>query len=259
MMICMNELNSVSCLRVEDMGKRDKKEPFSEEEAAVLKAVIESVVGDYMYRISSARAIEFTKERLQEIGMALAGEKDRKVINQITGRIKSADSIYKKIRRKNYPADKTGVLRCNDLLGVRMVCLFADDVYEVADRLRNQPDIHILKEKDYIRKPKSNGYMSLHLIIEVPVNTQSDGQEKEDAETGKQERDYGETSWRKVEVQLRTVAMDFWSVLDHQLVYKKEFPGADSVGKELKAYAATIWELDKNMLQLRKKIEHLNI
>lgn len=247
-MVCMNEVNDISCLRIEDMGKKDKKEELPEEEAAVLKAVIESVVGDYMYQIISARAIDFTQERLKEIGMTLAGEKDRKVINQITGRVKSADSIYKKIRRKNYPTDKTGVFRCNDLLGVRMVCLFVDDVYEVAKRLKDQPDIHILKEKDYIRKPKSNGYMSLHLIIEVPVIAQSDV-----SDTDK------ETVWRKVEVQLRTVAMDFWSVLDHQLVYKKEFPGADSVGKELKAYAATIWELDKNMLQLRKKIEHLNI
>lgn len=227
---------------------------MNEEEKAVLKAVIESVVGDYVYKAGSARAIEFTEERLREIGMLLAGEKDRKVISQVTGRIKSADSIYKKIRRKNYPADRSGVLRCNDLLGVRMVCLFVDDVYEVAERLKNQTDIHILKEKDYIRKPKSNGYMSLHLIIEVPVSLREDKQEDSD-----KVREDEEIQWRKVEVQLRTAAMDFWSVLDHQLVYKKEFPGAESVGKELKEYAATIWELDKNMLQLRKKIEHLNI
>lgn len=249
MIVCMDELNVIGCLRVEDMGKRDKKEQYSEEEAAELKAVIESVVSDDGYRTSSASAIEFIKERLTEIGMELAGEKDRKVINQISRRIKSADSIYKKIRRKNYPSDKTGVLRCNDLLGVRMVCLFVDDVYEIAKRLRNQQDIHIIKEKDYIKKPKSNGYMSLHLIIEVPVRLEENGQQREN----------GAVLWRKAEVQLRTVAMDFWSVLDHQLVYKKEFPGADSVGKELKAYAATIWELDKNMLQLRKKIERLNI
>lgn len=223
---------------------------MNEEEKAVLKAVIESVVGDYVYKAGSARAIEFTEERLREIGMLLAGEKDRKVISQVTGRIKSADSIYKKIRRKNYPADRSGVLRCNDLLGVRMVCLFVDDVYEVAERLKNQTDIHILKEKDYIRKPKSNGYMSLHLIIEVPVSLREDSDKVREDE---------EIQWRKVEVQLRTAAMDFWSVLDHQLVYKKEFPGAESVGKELKEYAATIWELDKNMLQLRKKIERLNI
>ncbi len=246
---------------------------MNEEEKAVLKAVIESVTGDYEYKAGSACAIEYTEERLREIGMVLAGEKERKVVNQITGRIKSADSIYKKIKRKNYPADRTGVLRCNDLLGVRMVCLFIDDVYEVAERLKEQTDLHILKEKDYIRKPKSNGYMSLHLIIEVPVSLQKDQQEgyqedqkkdqkedqKKDQKIYHKEDQEGGISWRKVEVQLRTVAMDFWSVLDHQLVYKKEFPGAESVGRELKAYAATISELDKNMLQLRKKIEHLNI
>ncbi|MBD5541804.1 MAG: hypothetical protein HDR00_11575 [Lachnospiraceae bacterium] len=207
----------------------------------VEKGVIEALMGDYIYKKNSWKAIEFTEERLGEIGMCLAAEKKRKVINQVTSRIKSADSIYKKMRRKSYPADQAGVLRCNDLLGVRTVCLFMDDVYEVAECLKKQKDIRILKEKDYIKKPKSNGYMSLHLIIEVPVGA------------GK------ENQWRKVEVQLRTVAMDFWSVLDHQLVYKKEFPGAESIGEELKDYAVTIAELDKNMLGLREKIEQLNV
>lgn len=211
------------------------------EEKIVEKNVIEALMGDYIYKKNSWKAIEFTEERLGEIGMCLAAEKNRKVINQVTSRVKSADSIYKKMRRKSYPADKAGILRCNDLLGVRTVCLFMDDVYEVSECLKKQKDIRILKEKDYIKKPKSNGYMSLHLIIEVPVGG------------GK------ESQWRKVEVQLRTVAMDFWSVLDHQLVYKKEFSGADSIGKELKDYAATIAELDKNMLGLRKKIEQLNV
>lgn len=205
------------------------------------KNAIEALMGDYIYKKNSWKAIEFTEERLGEIGMCLAAEKNRKVINQVTSRVKSADSIYKKMRKKSYSADRAGVLRCNDLLGVRTVCLFMDDVYEVAECLKKQKDIRILKEKDYIKKPKSNGYMSLHLIIEVPVGTEKENQ------------------WRKVEVQLRTVAMDFWSVLDHQLVYKKEFPGAESIGKELKDYAVTIAELDKNMLGLREKIERLNV
>lgn len=205
------------------------------------KNVIAALMGDYIYKKNSWKAIEFTEERLGEIGMCLAAEKNRKVINQVTSRVKSADSIYKKMRKKRYPADRAGVLKCNDLLGVRTVCLFMDDVYEIAECLKKQKDIRILKEKDYIKKPKSNGYMSLHLIIEVPVGTEKENQ------------------WRKVEVQLRTVAMDFWSVLDHQLVYKKEFPGAESIGEELKDYAVTIAELDKNMLGLREKIEQLNV
>ena len=211
------------------------------EEKNVEKNVIEALMGDYIYKKNSWKAIEFTEECIGEIGMCLAGEKNRKVINQVTSRVKSTESICKKMRRKSYPADKAGILRCNDLLGVRTVCLFIDDVYEVAECLKKQKDIRILKEKDYIKKPKSNGYMSLHLIIEVPVGG------------GK------ENQWRKVEVQLKTEAMDFWSVLDHQLVYKKEISGAESIGKELKEYAATIAELDKNMLGLRKKIEQLNV
>lgn len=225
------------------------------EEKNVERTVIEALMGDYIYKKNSWKAIEFTEERLGEIGMCLAAEKNRKVINQITSRIKSADSIYKKIRKKSYPADKAGILRCNDLLGVRTVCLFMDDVYEVSECLKKQKDIRILKEKDYIKKPKSNGYMSLHLIIEVPVGPGRIGGRDTDGESDCRK----ENQWRRVEVQLRTVAMDFWSVLDHQLVYKKEFPGADSIGRELKDYAVTIAELDKNMLGLRKKIEHLNV
>ncbi len=221
-----------------------------EEEKNVDKNVIEDLMGDYIYKKSLRKAIEFTEERLGEIGICLAAEKKRKVINQVTSRIKSTDSIYKKMRRKSYSADRAGILKCNDLLGVRTVCLFMDDVYEVAECLKKQKDIRVLKEKDYIKKPKSNGYMSLHLIIEVPVGT---------GKNAGKDGDGKESQWRKVEVQLRTVAMDFWSVLDHQLVYKKEFPGAESIGEELKDYAVTIAELDKNMLGLREKIEHLNV
>ena len=257
MIICTHETCNGICSGEDTMGKRDtdeKVKEISEEEIGEQKAIIESVVGDYIYKSEAAWALGFAEERLREIGISLAEAKGRKVVNQITSRTKSAESIYKKIKRKKYSIDRDGVFRCNDLLGVRMVCLFMDDVYEVAERLRHQEDIRIIKEKDYIRKPKSNGYMSLHLIIEVPVKKETD---KSDRGSVPFENKNG--NWKKIEVQLRTVAMDFWSVLDHQLVYKKEFPGADSVGKELKAYAATIAELDKNMLQLRQKIEHLNI
>ncbi len=195
------------------------------------KEAIQSVVDDALYIKESAEAMDDVCGRLQEIGDNLAREKGRKVINQLICRCKSVDSIHKKIKKKKNSFDKEGVFRCNDLLGVRMVCLFMDDVYEVAERLRMVEDIKILKEKDYIKKPKNNGYMSLHLLVEA--------------------------KGRKVEVQLRTLAMDFWSVLDHQLVYKKEFPGAESVGRELKAYAKAIAQMDQNMLRLRNKIDCL--
>lgn len=206
------------------------------------KEMIQEIIEEDTYRPYALEAMEYIQNCFWEMGMVLAVEKERKVINQISCRIKSADSILKKIKKKNYSIDREGIFQCNDLLGVRMVCLFMDDVYEIAKRARDRKDFRIIKEKDYIKKPKSNGYMSLHLIVEMPVSLK-----------GKKE-----VQPIKVEVQLRTVAMDFWSVLDHQLVYKKEFPGAENVGRELKEYAATISELDKNMLRLRKKIERLS-
>ncbi len=195
------------------------------------KEAIQSVVEDETYIKESAEAMDIVLEALQRIANELARERERKVVNQLIYRRKSVDSIHKKLTKKKVSFDKEGVFRCNDLLGVRMVCLFVDDVYEVAARLRTVEGIRILKEKDYIKKPKSNGYMSLHLLAEA--------------------------KGRKVEVQLRTLAMDFWSVLDHQLVYKKEFPGAESVGRELKAYAKAIAQMDQNMLRLRNKIDRL--
>lgn len=195
------------------------------------KEAIQSVVEDETYIRESVEAMDIVLKSLQRIADELSKERGRKVVNQLICRRKSVDSIHKKLTKKKVSFDKEGVFRCNDLLGVRMVCLFVDDVYEVADCLRIAEGIKVLKEKDYIKKPKGNGYMSLHLLVEA-----------------------GE---RKVEVQLRTLAMDFWSVLDHQLVYKKEFPGAESVGRELKAYAKAIAQMDQNMLRLRNKIDHL--
>ena len=110
-----------------------------------------------------------------------------------------------------------------------MVCPFEDEVYEVADRLKAQGDVQIIREKDYIKNPKKNGYKSLHMIVEVPIYS-SKGPLKE-----------------KVEIQLRTVAMDYWSVKTEN----------EEVAKELKTYADEISELDAKMLKLRDKIEKM--
>ena len=118
-----------------------------------------------------------------------------------------------------------------------MVCPFEDEVYEVADRLKAQGDVQIIREKDYIKNPKKNGYKSLHMIVEVPIYSFK-GPLKE-----------------KVEIQLRTVAMDYWSVLEYQLFYKKT--ENEEVAKELKTYADEISELDAKMLKLRDKIEKM--
>ncbi len=207
-----------------------------------IKEIIVNYINQEQYKDEAVKALLIIEERLTEIGIKISEQKGRKIYNQITKRIKSADSILKKMDKKKYPKTMEGIHSCNDLLGIRIICLFVDDVYDVVSALSNQPDLKIVKTKDYIRKPKSNGYMSYHMLIGVPVFTT-----KKD-----------KVSWCKVEVQIRTVAMDFWSVLDHQLLYKKEFPGAEPITRELKEYATTIAMLDKNMLKLRLKIDNIN-
>lgn len=178
--------------------------------------------------------------KIKIISEQLVYKHKREVIQNVSQRIKTPESIYAKMIRKNLEPDfDLARTKLNDLIGIRIVCLFLDDVYEIADMLKKQKDLKVVKEKDYIAKPKKNGYMSLHLIIEVPVCM----------------GDKVET--KKVEVQIRTTAMDFWSVLEYQLLYKKDVKGADKIGKELKCYSDEIAVLDQKMLKLRNRIESI--
>ena len=164
-----------------------------------------------------------------------AQEKRHPVNNQIP--VPSPDSSSELIRKGLEPDFDTARAELKDLIGIRVVCPFEDEVYEVADRLKAQGDVQIIREKDYIKNPKKNGYKSLHMIVEVPIYS-SKGPLKE-----------------KVEIQLRTVAMDYWSVLEYQIFYKKT--ENEEVAKELKTYADEISELDAKMLKLRDKIEKM--
>ena len=129
--------------------------------------------------------------------------------------------------------------KLNDLIGVRVVCLYQDDLYEFADLLTTQKDLTLLKSKDYIKSPKKSGYRSLHLILEVPIclNTKIESM--------------------KIEVQLRTVPMDCWSVLDYQLCYKKPDKDITNVKEKLKKHSEIIEELDQEMMLLRNEIEQI--
>lgn len=178
--------------------------------------------------------------KIQIINEQLMLRHKREVIQNVSQRIKSPESIYAKMIRKNLEPDfALAKEKLNDLIGIRIVCLFLDDVYEIADMLKNQKDITLIKEKDYIAKPKKSGYMSLHLIVGVPVCIGD------------------KTETRTVEIQIRTTAMDFWSVLEYQLLYKKDVKGADKAGKELKSYSDEIAALDRKMLKLRNRIDSI--
>ena len=125
----------------------------------------------------------------------------------------------------------------NDVAGIRVICSYIDDIYEIANALLAQDDITLEKRKDYIVNPKPNGYRSLHLIVKVPVFFAS----------GKKDM--------KVEVQIRTIAMDFWASLEHQLKYKQNIQNQDEIVAQLKNCADVISSTDEEMLGIRQKIE----
>ena len=127
----------------------------------------------------------------------------------------------------------------NDVAGIRVIASFVDDVYKIADMLVKQDDIFLVEAKDYIKNPKPNGYRSYHLIIEVPVFF---SQKKQGV---------------RVEVQIRTVAMDFWASLEHQVKYKKELKDTKEIERELKECADTIAATDVQMMNIRNKIDDI--
>lgn len=127
----------------------------------------------------------------------------------------------------------------NDVAGIRVICSFIDDIYRVADMLAKQDDITVIEIKDYIRKPKLNGYRSYHMIVEVPVFF-SDSK-----------------VFTRVEIQLRTVAMDFWASLEHRMKYKKSEADRPDIAAELKSCAEVIAATDARMQGIRKRIEQL--
>ncbi len=166
---------------------------------------------------------------------------DRNPIDNIQSRLKKPQSIYEKLLRKNLPITIESVENnLFDIAGVRVVCSFVDDIYMLADCLLQQDDITLIKRKDYIRNPKENGYRSLHLIVEVPIFLQN------------------EKKLMKVEVQLRTIAMEFWANLEHQLRYKKELSPQiiASTSERLQECARLSSVLDAQMQDIKDMIEN---
>ena len=162
---------------------------------------------------------------------------DRNPINGIKSRLKSIESIKEKLERKGLPYTVQAIEEnLNDVAGVRVVCSFTADVYLLAEALLKQDDIQLIEKKDYIANPKENGYRSLHLIVSVPIFLAH------------------EKRIMKVEVQLRTIAMDSWASLEHQLKYKKDIDDAENIMYELRACADVINRTDYHMQSLRDRI-----
>lgn len=166
-------------------------------------------------------------------------EYDRNPIESIKSRVKSLESILKKIRKKNIPLTLDAIeSEITDIAGVRVICSFPQDIYMLADCLLQQDDIRLIERKDYIEAPKPSGYRSLHLIVEVPIFLKNEKRNM------------------KVEVQLRTIAMDFWASLEHKLRYKKDIPSdeVEVLAKELADCANFSAELDRRMEDIRDRM-----
>lgn len=183
-------------------------------------------------------ALAEVRTKLEVFNKELALKNNRNPFESIKSRIKTPVSIYDKLTKKGYDFTIKNIEeQISDIAGIRAICSFEDDIYMLADCFKKQDDIVILQEKDYIANPKESGYRSLHLIVEVPIFLTE------------------EKYFMKVEVQFRTIAMDFWASLEHKMKYKKDIENADTITEDLKFSADLINQLDRRMQQIRQKID----
>ena len=184
-------------------------------------------------------AIMEVETKFQVLNEQFSLQYDRNPIESIKSRLQSTDSLIRKIRRKQVPLTVEAIEQnITDIAGVRVVCSFPEDIYLLADCLLQQDDITLIEKKDYIEEPKPSGYRSLHLIVEVPIFLQDEKRNM------------------KVEVQLRTIAMDFWASVEHKLRYKKNIPEdqAEELGRELVECSDISAALDFRMQDIRKRL-----
>lgn len=162
-------------------------------------------------------------------------------IEHITSRLKTPNSIAEKLQRYEKELTVENVIKyINDVAGIRIICSFTSDIYRIADLISKQSDIKVLKIKDYITNPKPNGYTSYHMIVTVPVFLSD------------------KTIDTKVEMQIRTIAMDFWASLEHKIHYKFEGNAPDHIRKELKECSELVAYLDQRMLSINEEVQKHN-
>lgn len=210
------------------------QEFFYEGEEGFIEKVIS--FNELMMRYGSA--VREVKTKFEILNDELSLTRDASPIETIQSRIKKPLSIAKKLKKLGKPATIAAIEEnLNDVAGVRVICSFINDIYKIAEMFSRQDDITIIEIKDYIKNPKPNGYRSYHMIIEVPVFF-SDGK-----------------CPMRVEIQIRTVAMDFWASLEHQIRYKKDGTDLKDIIEDLKECADIIAHTDTRMLEIKKRIE----
>ena len=184
--------------------------------------------------------------RQMETKLAVLNEEFRMVhkynpIEHITSRIKSGESIAKKIRKDGRELTVENIVRyINDVAGIRVICSFTSDIYRIADAIAKQSDVKVLKVKDFIMNPKPNGYRSYHMIVAIPIFLSN------------------KVTDTKVEIQIRTIAMDFWASLEHKIYYKFEGNAPEHIREELKICSEITSTLDRRMHELNEEVKHIS-
>ena len=182
-------------------------------------------------------AIMEIETKLRVLDEEYSLEYDRNPINSIKTRLKTISSIKEKMERRSLPMTVEAIEEnLNDIAGIRVICSFPEDVYTLANALLKQDDITLIEMKDYIKNPKANGYRSLHMIVSLPIFLAN------------------EKKIMRAEIQLRTIAMDFWATLEHQLRYKKDVEFTEEMAYELLCCAQMSAELDERMQTVKNKI-----
>jgi putative GTP pyrophosphokinase len=181
-------------------------------------------------------AIREISTKLENLDDEFKVRYDHTPIHHMERRLKSNKSLFEKMERKGFPVCLESVHEITDVAGVRVICNYIDDVYEVAELLMQQDDLRLIRRSDYIKNPKPSGYRSLHLVLEVPVFLSD------------------RTEYVPVEVQFRTIAMDTWASLEHELKYKREGIMTEEISQELIDCAEAMAEVDSIMERIHKKL-----
>ncbi|MBO5666006.1 MAG: GTP pyrophosphokinase family protein [Firmicutes bacterium] len=219
----------------EELENKAKELSFSAEDVAKLYLEYSRLTKNYSAAIQEVK----TKLRILDEDFEMAHDHDP--IHHMESRVKSMESILGKMERKGFELSMESIMEnLTDIAGVRVICHYVNDIYEVANLLKSHADVEVIKETDYIKNPKPNGYRSLHLVIKIPVYF-VDGMKK-----------------MPVEIQIRTMAMNFWASLEHKLRYKSDGDIPKFIADELKECSETIAETDLKMQKIHSFLQDID-